>query len=59
MVTALIILLLALVVVEGLERLVAMVAADGLGSRHDRELPRSHQPELLSHGVGTGSWQIR
>lgn len=59
MVTALIILLLALVVLEGLGRLVAMIAADGLGFRRDTELPRSHAPELVSHGVGSHSWPIR
>lgn len=41
------ILLVALVVVESLDRLVAVVAADGLGYRDPSELPRSHRPDVL------------
>lgn len=46
MVTTLILLLTALLIVQGLERLVAFVAADGLGSRGASQLPRSHRGEV-------------
>ncbi|NLG21919.1 MAG: hypothetical protein GX555_10900 [Actinomycetales bacterium] len=44
----LLIILIALVVVESLDRLVTFVAADGLGSRTDAELPRSHPYDALN-----------
>lgn len=47
MVTAVFVLVIALVVVESLERLVVMVATDGLGYRSDAELPRSHRVDVL------------
>lgn len=42
MTTAIILLAIALVAAQGLGRLVAMIATDGLGYRADSELPRSH-----------------
>lgn len=40
------IILIALVLLESVDRLVAVVGADGLGWRRDTELPRSHRSEL-------------
>lgn len=48
MTTALILLLVALVVVQAVDGLVAMVAADGLGYRADSELPRSHAHDAVN-----------
>lgn len=46
--TTLLILLIALVVVEIIDRLVALVASDGLGHRPASTLPRSHyRPDVL------------
>ncbi|MCK0112189.1 hypothetical protein MWU75_08575 [Ornithinimicrobium sp. F0845] len=48
MTTAIILLVIGLIAVQGLERLVAMIAADGLGYRKDSELPRSHPYDTVN-----------
>ena len=53
--TTLLILLTALVVVEIIDRLVALVASDGLGHRPASTLPRSHyRPDVLDRELPWG-----
>lgn len=48
MVVAVFLLIIALGLAEAVERVVAMVASDGLSSRNDSQLPRSHRGEALN-----------